>query len=106
MVVPGTSASVRMNEGPMSLHRDWIRMLALEDLFSQIDRKDMARAMYNRALLGFTAAQGLSSDRCRQLEDRLSALQVASAESDVVQNEFTEPRVAKSRSLKQRHGMI
>jgi tetratricopeptide (TPR) repeat protein len=66
-------------------------MFVFGDLFSQTGRKDMAKAIYNRALSGYTTVQGPSSDRCRQLEDRLQALQVASAESKVGQNEFTEP---------------
>jgi hypothetical protein len=57
------------------------------------DRKDIAKAMYNRALFGYTIIQGPSSKRYRQLEDRLQALQVASAESKVGQDEFTEPDV-------------
>jgi len=56
----------------------------------------MAKAMYNRALSGYTTIQGPSSKQCRQLEDRLQALQVASAESKLGQNEFTEPGIAKS----------
>jgi hypothetical protein len=66
------------------------------------DRKDMAKAMYNRALSGYTIIQGPSSKRCRQLEDRLQALQVASAESKVGQDEFTEPEAAKSGPFKQK----
>ena len=62
----------------------------------------MAKAMYNRALSGYTTIQGPSSKQCRQLEDRLQALQVASAESKVGQIELTEPGVATSRSLKQK----
>jgi tetratricopeptide (TPR) repeat protein len=77
-------------------------MFAFGDLFSRTDRKAMARAMYNRALSGYTTVQGSSSRLSRQVEDRLQALQVASAESDVGQNEFTEPGVANSRSLKQK----
>ncbi|TVY12481.1 Nephrocystin-3, partial [Lachnellula arida] len=77
-------------------------VFAFGDLFSQIDRKDMARAMYSRALSGFTTVQGPSSNRCRQLEDRLQALQVASTKLKVGQNKFTEPEAAKSRSFKQK----
>ncbi|KAH8657178.1 hypothetical protein BGZ60DRAFT_532027 [Tricladium varicosporioides] len=77
-------------------------MFALGDLFSETDRKDMAMAMYIRALSGYTTVQGPSSNWCRQLEDRLQALQVASAESKVGQNECTEPGVARSSSLKQK----
>jgi tetratricopeptide (TPR) repeat protein len=78
-------------------------MFAFGDLFSQTDRRDMAKVMYNRALSGYAAVQGPSSGRCRQVEDRLQALQVASAESKEGQNEFTEPRAAKSWSLKLKH---
>jgi hypothetical protein len=60
------------------------------------NRKDMAEAMYNRALSGYTISQGPSSKRCRQLEDRLQALQAASAESKVGQDEFTVPEAGKS----------
>jgi tetratricopeptide (TPR) repeat protein len=77
-------------------------MLAFGDLFSQTDRKDMAKAMYNRALSGYTTVQGSSSKRCSQLEDRLQALQVTSAQSKVVQDEFTEPGAAKSRPFKEK----
>ncbi|CAD6446243.1 f915f03b-3603-4ccf-9fb2-dd5b65dd2f7b [Sclerotinia trifoliorum] len=77
-------------------------MFNFGDLFSQTDRKDMARAMYNRALSGYTTVQGPSSKWSRQVEDRLQSLQVASAGSNVGRNEFTEPEVANSRSLKQK----
>jgi hypothetical protein len=77
-------------------------VFAFGDLFSQTDRKDMAKAMYNRALSGYTTVQGPSSKRCRQLEDRLQVLQIASAKSKVSQDEFTEPGVAKSRPFKQK----
>ncbi|KAL5326422.1 hypothetical protein ACEPPN_004107 [Leptodophora sp. 'Broadleaf-Isolate-01'] len=77
-------------------------VFAFGDLFSRTDRKDMAKVMYNRALSGYATAQGPSSKRCRQLEDRLKVLQVASSESKVGQDEFTEPGVANSRSLKRK----
>ncbi|EDO03050.1 hypothetical protein SS1G_05528 [Sclerotinia sclerotiorum 1980 UF-70] len=77
-------------------------MFNFGNLLSQTDRKDMARAMYNRALSGYTTVQGPSSKLSRQVEDRLQALQVASAGSNVGRNEFTEPGVANSRSLKQK----
>jgi hypothetical protein len=67
-----------------------------------IDRKDTAKAMCNRAFSGYTIIQGPSSKRCRQLEDRLQALQVASAESKVGRDEFTEPEAAKSGPFKQK----
>ncbi|KAN0104318.1 Tetratricopeptide repeat domain containing protein [Hyaloscypha variabilis] len=77
-------------------------VFSLGDLFSQTDRKDMAKAMYNRALSGYRIVQGPSSKRCRQLEDRLQELQFASAESKVGQDELTEPGVAKPRPFKRK----
>ncbi|PQE03464.1 Tetratricopeptide-like helical domain protein [Rutstroemia sp. NJR-2017a BBW] len=77
-------------------------MFAFGDLFSQADRKDMARTMYNRALSGYTTVQGPSSKWSRQVEDRLQALQVVSAGSNTSQNKLTEPGVANSRSLKRK----
>jgi tetratricopeptide (TPR) repeat protein len=71
-------------------------------LYSNQGKLAEAEAMYNRALSGYTAVQGPSSHWCKQLEHRLQALQVASAESREGQNEFTESGVAKSKSLKQR----
>ena len=75
---------------------------AFGDLFSQTDRKDMAKVMYNRALSGYATVQGPSSKRCMQLKDRLQALQVASAEAKVGQDEFAKPGAAKSRLFKQK----
>ncbi|KAH6725029.1 hypothetical protein BKA61DRAFT_665703 [Leptodontidium sp. MPI-SDFR-AT-0119] len=77
-------------------------VFAFGDLYSQTDRINMARAMYNRALSGYATVQGPSSKRCKQLEDRLQALQAASAESKVGQDEFTKSGAAKSRSFKQK----
>ena len=56
-------------------------MFAFGDLCSRTGRKDKAKGMYTRALSGYTTVQGPSSKSCRQLEDRLQALQVASAET-------------------------
>jgi hypothetical protein len=58
-------------------------MFAFGDLFSQTHWKDMVKAMYNRALSGYITVQGPSSNWCRQLEDRLQVLQVASAKLKV-----------------------
>jgi len=69
-------------------------MFALGDLFAKTNRKDKAMIMYNRALTGYTAAQGPSSGKCRQLADRLQALQVASAESKVDDEQAAEPGAA------------
>ncbi|KAF7910010.1 uncharacterized protein EAF01_003728 [Botrytis porri] len=77
-------------------------MFAFGDLFSQTDRKDMAKAMYIRALSGYTTVQGPSSEWSKQVEDRLQALQVASTEMNIGRNEFTVPKVANSKSLKQK----
>ena len=77
-------------------------MFAFGDLFSRTGRKDLAKVMYGRALAGYTTVQGSSSKWYKRLEDRLQALQVASAESKVGQNGFIEPGVVNSRSLKQK----
>jgi tetratricopeptide (TPR) repeat protein len=50
------------------------------DLLSQTGQKDMAKDMYARAVSGYTIVKGPSSEWCKQLEDRLQALQVASIE--------------------------
>jgi hypothetical protein len=77
-------------------------MFAFGDLLSQTGRRDVTREMYTRALPGYATVQGPSSKWCKQLEDRLQALQVASAESKVGQDGFTEPGTTKSRPFKQR----
>ncbi|MCJ1281457.1 hypothetical protein MMC26_000776, partial [Xylographa opegraphella] len=77
-------------------------MFAFGDLCSRTGRKDKAKGMYTRALSGYTTVQGPSSKLCRQLEDRLQALQIASAEIKIGQDEFTEPRAVKSRSFKRK----
>lgn len=53
----------------------------LGDLFFRTNRKDMAKVMYSRALSGFAAAQGSSSETCQYLESRLRALQTETAET-------------------------
>ncbi|TEY71167.1 hypothetical protein BOTCAL_0100g00040 [Botryotinia calthae] len=77
-------------------------MFAFGDLFSQTDRKDMAREMYIRALSGYTAVQGPSSKRSRKTEDRLQALGVASAELNVRRDKDIVPEVVNSRSSRQK----
>ncbi|THV53236.1 hypothetical protein BGAL_0056g00340 [Botrytis galanthina] len=77
-------------------------MFVFGDLFSQTNRKDKAREMYNRALSGYAIVQGPSSKRSRHIEERLQALKVVSDESNIIENEFTVPEVASSRSLKQK----
>jgi tetratricopeptide (TPR) repeat protein len=77
-------------------------MFGFGDLFARTGRKDMAKEMYSRALSGYTTVQGPSSKWCRELEDRLQALQVASIESEVCQDEFTEMGALKPISLKQK----
>ena len=56
-------------------------MFAFGDLFSLTDRKDMAKTMYTRALSGYTAVRGASSDICKELEGLLQTLQLATAET-------------------------
>jgi tetratricopeptide (TPR) repeat protein len=77
-------------------------LFAFGDLLSQTGQKDMAKGIYARALSGYTIVQGPSSKWCRQLEDRLQALQVTSDKLKVGKDEFTEPEAAKSRSFKQK----
>ena len=77
-------------------------MFVFGDLLSKTGRKDTAKGMYARALSGYTIVQGPSSKWCKQLEDRLQALQVASAESKAGQDGFTESGAAESRSLKRK----
>ncbi|KAF4636484.1 hypothetical protein G7Y89_g1597 [Cudoniella acicularis] len=77
-------------------------MFVFGDLLSQTGRKDMAKVMYARALSRYTIAQGPSLKRYEQLEDRLQALQVASAKLEMGQDESTEPGSAKSRSFKRK----
>ncbi|KAF1959942.1 HET-domain-containing protein, partial [Byssothecium circinans] len=55
-------------------------MFSFGDLLSQTGREDKAKIMYSWALAGFTAVQGSSSKWCKQLTDRLQALQVTSVE--------------------------
>jgi tetratricopeptide (TPR) repeat protein len=77
-------------------------MFAFGDLFARTGRKDIAKEMYSRALSGYTTVQGPSSKWCRELKDRLQALQVASIESAACQDEFTEMGAPKPISLKQK----
>ncbi|TVY83409.1 hypothetical protein LSUE1_G002970, partial [Lachnellula suecica] len=77
-------------------------MFAFGDLLSQTGRKDLAKVMYSRALAGYTTIQGPSSKWCKQLEDRLQTLSIASPELEESQDELTEPGAAKSRSLKRK----
>ena len=77
-------------------------MFAFVNLFSQTDWKDMAREMFIRALSGYTAVQGPSSEWARETEDRLQALQVVSPKTNIGQNGFTKPGEANSRSLRQK----
>ncbi|KAL9619028.1 MAG: hypothetical protein Q9160_006349 [Pyrenula sp. 1 TL-2023] len=77
-------------------------MSAFGDLFSRTDRKDLAKVMYSQASSGYAAIQGPSSKWCRQLEDRLQALQSESAKSKGGQDKSIEIGALKSRSLKQK----
>jgi tetratricopeptide (TPR) repeat protein len=51
-------------------------MFAFGDLLSQTDQRDMAKAMYNRALSGYRMVQEPSSKWCNAIEGRLQALQL------------------------------
>ena len=57
-------------------------MFSFGDLLSQTDRKDMAMAMYNRALSGYRTVQGPSSKWCGVIEGRLQALRLVPTESE------------------------
>ena len=86
---------------PVSLYLPALNtMILFGDFLSQTGRKDTAKEIYARALSGYTNIQGPSSKRCKQLENRLQALEVASTESEIEQNELAEPGAAKSRSFK------
>ncbi|RMZ81359.1 hypothetical protein DV738_g2165, partial [Chaetothyriales sp. CBS 135597] len=56
-------------------------MFNFGDLFSQTDRKDMAKTMFTRALSGYAAVHGASSDTCKELEERLQNLQLVTVET-------------------------
>jgi len=73
-------------------------MWAFGDLFSQTDRKDMAKVMYNRALSGYTTVQGPSSKVCSEIEGRLQALQVTPGETET-QHKPTETRPLGTKSV-------
>jgi len=73
------------------------------NLLSQTGRKDIVKEMYARALSGYKTVQGLSSKWCRQLEDRLQALQSISPELEVGQDKFIEPVAQEPRGLKRKH---
>ncbi len=68
-------------------------------LYSETGQTDKAKAMYTRALTGYTTVQGASSDICEDLEDRLQALQLGSAESETHQDASTETRARRLKSL-------
>ncbi|TGO45831.1 hypothetical protein BCON_0362g00080 [Botryotinia convoluta] len=75
-------------------------MFEFGKFLSQTGRKDIARAMYNRALSGYKTVQGPSPKLSKQVEDRLQVLQVVPAKSNIDQIEFTALEVASSKSLK------
>jgi tetratricopeptide (TPR) repeat protein len=77
-------------------------MFNLGELYSVTERMEMAKEMYNRALSGYTTVQGPSSKWCRQLENQLQALQVASTASKTGQVEPKEIGAPKSMSLKRK----
>ena len=75
----------------------------LSKLYSVTKWIERAKGMYSRVLSGYSTVQGPLSKWCRQLEDRLQALQVPSPELEVGQDEFTEPVAQESRRLKRKH---
>jgi hypothetical protein len=60
------------------------------DLYPRTGREDMAKIMYIRALVGYTAFQRPSSEECRRLADRFQALQVSSTELSTRQAKSTD----------------
>ncbi|KAF2728674.1 hypothetical protein EJ04DRAFT_91221 [Polyplosphaeria fusca] len=76
-------------------------MFAFGDLYAHTGRIDAAKEMYYRALAGYASVQGPASKWCRELENRLQALKVASAEPNNDQIEPKEMEASKpSSSLK------
>ncbi|KAH7351383.1 hypothetical protein BKA66DRAFT_598364 [Pyrenochaeta sp. MPI-SDFR-AT-0127] len=55
-------------------------MFSFGGLYERTGRIEAAKEMYGRALAGYASIQGPSSKWCRQLEDRLQAMQVTSIE--------------------------
>ncbi|KEF51028.1 uncharacterized protein A1O9_12912 [Exophiala aquamarina CBS 119918] len=55
-------------------------IIAFGDLYSQTDRKDMAKVMHIRAWSGYTVVQGPSSKGCIEIEGWLQALQLTPAQ--------------------------
>ncbi|KAF7886762.1 uncharacterized protein EAF02_003409 [Botrytis sinoallii] len=77
-------------------------MLYLGDTFSQTDRKNIAQQIYNQALSGYTIFKGPSSKWSRQIEERLQALQIVPAASNIIENEFPVSEIASSKSVKRK----
>jgi len=69
------------------------------NLYLETGQTDKAKAMYTQALSGYTTVQGASSDICEDLEDRLQALQLGSAEPETHQDASTETRARRLKSL-------
>jgi hypothetical protein len=80
-------------------------MFAFGDLFSRTDRQDLAKVMYSRAFSGYKSVQGPSSKWCKQLEDRLRALQLASVELEAGYDRSAEVGAQQSRPLKRKHSV-
>ena len=74
-------------------------MRNLGNVYSQSNKKDMAKTMYKRALSGFAAVQGPSSATCRETERLLEALDLAPAESDIPEAGSTQTGIGKSKSF-------
>jgi len=80
-----------------ALHTMW----AFGDLCLQTDRKDMAKAIYNRALAGYATIQGPSSKLCSEIEGQLQALQFTPAKIKT-QHKPTDTRPLGTKSHLQR----
>ncbi|KAF2736513.1 HET-domain-containing protein [Polyplosphaeria fusca] len=75
-------------------------LFSFGNLYARTGREDAARQMYNRALAGYNSVQGPSSKWCKELEDRLWRLQVASAEPNNDHPGSIGVEAPKSRPLK------
>lgn len=49
-------------------------MWGFGDLYAELNQKQSAKAMYERAMAGFAAVRGSSSNTCKSIQSRLEAL--------------------------------
>ncbi|KAF2726623.1 hypothetical protein EJ04DRAFT_176286 [Polyplosphaeria fusca] len=76
------------------------------DLYARTDREDAAKEMYSWALAGYKSVQGSSSKWCKELEDRLQGLQVASPKIGARQSEGADIESPRLGALKRKHSAI